>query len=629
MCYHVVELYAACRCLYYQHPIDRCASYGCHPVQRRTILVGYSCAEHSKQPILEAGLPSRECDDDSSAEEPSPLDTPASPGIQFKWRVIPGPQARTLHIAATIRLPLLPFDYPSWAVYLLSLPPQNSGLSTWPSSLNVNISIGKDSLLDVTSFHTSQSEDATGDPELLPTAPIDFPIAPKSYPTPFLSAATKSSFFPSPSPASLFSCSNGSSTDLSEHSSWPENGTDESDDQSSSAPSESSDILEDGHYFTVIKTELLEIVLGQFHAHQRGSHSSQGSGRPPSNGPSTSGRGDSRNQPRGKRSRSVDDSDDSAQPEDSQVTKRQRPPAKHELLFACTFFKKDPVKHRACEKAGQKRIRDVKQHLRRKHFFPFYCSRCWCIFDSELQRDDHTRAQDCQLRPEEVRDQLSLTQVMALQRKVNHKLTPTMQWFSVWDICFPGVPYPNTPYIDPELSEQLSSFHAFYTEHGPDIIIGALNQRNMLHWDLPNEERDLAAFRRSILHEALNRIYEDWLESRHSAVPTTAPSTVDSTSGSDTRLGESQDGSPVEEPGSIAPSFSDAERSFAADLDFSEWSRSAQHLEMGVDQYQLESQNLTLANMQPFPDYPDDQFYHNDITFDFERFPGDALDGLE
>ncbi len=35
-----------CRCLYYQHPVDRCAAYGKHVVQRRTILVGYACSSH-------------------------------------------------------------------------------------------------------------------------------------------------------------------------------------------------------------------------------------------------------------------------------------------------------------------------------------------------------------------------------------------------------------------------------------------------------------------------------------------------------------------------------------------------------------------------------------------------------
>ncbi|XP_044716965.1 uncharacterized protein HRG_09234 [Hirsutella rhossiliensis] len=49
MCYQVVELYSACRCLYYQHAIDRCPSYGGrgHGIQRRVIYVGYACSAHS------------------------------------------------------------------------------------------------------------------------------------------------------------------------------------------------------------------------------------------------------------------------------------------------------------------------------------------------------------------------------------------------------------------------------------------------------------------------------------------------------------------------------------------------------------------------------------------------------
>ncbi|KAK1975247.1 hypothetical protein LZ30DRAFT_565984, partial [Colletotrichum cereale] len=51
MCYILVELYSACRCLYYQHGIDRCAVYGRdgHGIQSRIILVGYVCDVHSQQ----------------------------------------------------------------------------------------------------------------------------------------------------------------------------------------------------------------------------------------------------------------------------------------------------------------------------------------------------------------------------------------------------------------------------------------------------------------------------------------------------------------------------------------------------------------------------------------------------
>ncbi|KAK7957861.1 HET-domain-containing protein [Apiospora saccharicola] len=49
MCSQTVELYSACRCLYYQHAIDRCDQYGRsnHRVNRTTNSVGYTCYAHS------------------------------------------------------------------------------------------------------------------------------------------------------------------------------------------------------------------------------------------------------------------------------------------------------------------------------------------------------------------------------------------------------------------------------------------------------------------------------------------------------------------------------------------------------------------------------------------------------
>lgn len=49
MCYLVVERYSVCRCLYYQHSVDMCSEYGKknHPIQERTVLVGYACERHT------------------------------------------------------------------------------------------------------------------------------------------------------------------------------------------------------------------------------------------------------------------------------------------------------------------------------------------------------------------------------------------------------------------------------------------------------------------------------------------------------------------------------------------------------------------------------------------------------
>ncbi|ROT35307.1 hypothetical protein SODALDRAFT_381483 [Sodiomyces alkalinus F11] len=54
MCYQLVELYSVCRCLHYQHAVDRCAAYGQpgHGVQQRTILVGLACGAHASSDVL-------------------------------------------------------------------------------------------------------------------------------------------------------------------------------------------------------------------------------------------------------------------------------------------------------------------------------------------------------------------------------------------------------------------------------------------------------------------------------------------------------------------------------------------------------------------------------------------------
>lgn len=50
MCYRVVERYAACKCLYFEHSIDPCSSFGQrgHAVLEKTVLVGYACSRHTR-----------------------------------------------------------------------------------------------------------------------------------------------------------------------------------------------------------------------------------------------------------------------------------------------------------------------------------------------------------------------------------------------------------------------------------------------------------------------------------------------------------------------------------------------------------------------------------------------------
>jgi len=55
MCYQVRELYSACKCLYYEHAVDRCASYGRHGIERKIVYVGYACSIHTGRSAYSSG----------------------------------------------------------------------------------------------------------------------------------------------------------------------------------------------------------------------------------------------------------------------------------------------------------------------------------------------------------------------------------------------------------------------------------------------------------------------------------------------------------------------------------------------------------------------------------------------
>jgi hypothetical protein len=51
MCFQLIERYAVCGCIYYQHAVDQCprANQRGHTIEKREVSVGYACAKHSAQ----------------------------------------------------------------------------------------------------------------------------------------------------------------------------------------------------------------------------------------------------------------------------------------------------------------------------------------------------------------------------------------------------------------------------------------------------------------------------------------------------------------------------------------------------------------------------------------------------
>ncbi|KAI8634447.1 hypothetical protein F5Y19DRAFT_461817 [Xylariaceae sp. FL1651] len=198
--------------------------------------------------------------------------------------------------------------------------------------------------------------------------------------------------------------------------------------------------------------------------------------------------------------------------EDSQKYKtcKKRKASGRQLSLACPFAKKDPVRHRHCYRYILTRIRDVKQHLARCHRMPLYCPRCMNTFENESDRDLHIRSSSCAERPLTPMEGISEDQKAQLSRRVSSRMPEAEQWFTIFEILFPGHPRPRSPYIDLTLSEEMHRFRDFFTSQGPYMLSEFLQTNDSCTWMLPPGEQDLAAFQASILADGFQLIFDRW-----------------------------------------------------------------------------------------------------------------------
>jgi hypothetical protein len=188
------------------------------------------------------------------------------------------------------------------------------------------------------------------------------------------------------------------------------------------------------------------------------------------------------------------------------------------------------AKYRDCCGYILTRIPDVKQHLARRHIMPLYCPGCGALFENEEERDAHivqhmrnpgsvnNNVGEVQ-RPEGITKQ----QREQLKKRVPSNLTPAEQWFTVFDIVFPGhQPRPASAYIDRDLLMNVTHYQEYLTRHGPTVIHDVLMASGAVTWTLPNEERDLSAFRYQLLEEGLRLVFDLWA-SEH-GIPAPEPS---------------------------------------------------------------------------------------------------------
>ncbi|KAK8092769.1 hypothetical protein PG999_014356 [Apiospora kogelbergensis] len=141
------------------------------------------------------------------------------------------------------------------------------------------------------------------------------------------------------------------------------------------------------------------------------------------------------------------------------------------LVFACPFFKLDAHKHRACANFVLRRVRDVKQHLNRKHHTPkFYCARCYDIFGNAKERDEHTRGVKCEYRENPHFEGITELQREQLMNTKERKSSPEEQWFTIWDILFPNDRRPRSVSRHSPQEEAVARLRDVWNTRHPELL---------------------------------------------------------------------------------------------------------------------------------------------------------------
>jgi hypothetical protein len=142
-----------------------------------------------------------------------------------------------------------------------------------------------------------------------------------------------------------------------------------------------------------------------------------------------------------------------------------------ERYLACPMYKYDKTRHRGCSRLQLTRVRDVKQHLVRRHRMPIYCPICKQSFSDEKSRDVHTNELACKEPPGGVSiTGITEEQREALSRRVNRSLDEAGQWNSIWDILFPGRPRPGSPYVANKMEEAIDRILTCWQDQHPALI---------------------------------------------------------------------------------------------------------------------------------------------------------------
>lgn len=279
--------------------------------------------------------------------------------------------------------------------------------------------------------------------------------------------------------------------------------------------------------YLVLKRVLFRLLSSYRNRQQcpsSGGESGQGAGAsklaPSSSNSNTKG---ASNQSNLKRKRGNEDSDDADQ------DGFQRPPQKKtnresdeasKKSFACPFLKKDPMEHRDCCTRKLSRIRDVKQHLARRHTPERYCQLCFeTSFTTERSLQNHIKERSCSSQDPSTLKGISYDQHRQLSKKSNPALGEEGQWFAIWDVIFPESPdKPVSAYIDTGLSVEMRLFREYSYSFGPAMLREQImSNPDCMRQDSTEEDQQRSLDR--VITEGITHLFETWRSAQSTGAP--------------------------------------------------------------------------------------------------------------
>ncbi|KAK0719390.1 hypothetical protein B0H67DRAFT_573014 [Lasiosphaeris hirsuta] len=156
----------------------------------------------------------------------------------------------------------------------------------------------------------------------------------------------------------------------------------------------------------------------------------------------------------------------------------QQPAKMEKLIFACPFCKLDPRVYRDCLRFRLTRIRDVVQHLKRKHADRIHCPRCNEVFDRLGSLVIHQQSgKPCELRKPAHSVLISRSQLdeLSKMRDSSRVKSAREQWMDMWLVLFPTIDPPESPYLETYdennvVSRLRKAWESCRTEIAEDVI---------------------------------------------------------------------------------------------------------------------------------------------------------------